>query len=119
MSELVTFDKDYAGEQQFARLAVSSLKAFALRHAGDLAVQDAYSAAVRTLEQLSPVLAAAESRSETETARLIAEQVAREVAQQTAQAAMEHATTWASVGETTPVSAPVPAPVPPASPGEV
>jgi hypothetical protein len=60
MSELVTWDRDYSGEQQFARLAVSSLTAFAARHPHDAAVQTAYRAAIAALEALAPVLQAAE-----------------------------------------------------------
>jgi hypothetical protein len=60
VSELVTWDRDYSGEQQFARLAVSSLTAFAARHPHDAAVQAAYATAIAALDALAPVLAAAE-----------------------------------------------------------
>lgn len=98
VESLASLDRDYTGEAQFARLAVSSLRAFAARHASDLAVADAYSDAIRTLELLPGVLATAQDRQAGEVTRKVLTSEADRLAAEQAAASRDQALTWAAVG---------------------
>lgn len=104
-SPLLQMDQDTDGERKFCRLTVSSLRAFKARWTTTIAVEDAYSDAIRTLELMDGILAEASAQQAAELMRVDLAARAQAEAQAQAEAARKQAIAWA---ETPPAPAPAP-----------